>query len=181
MRQTGVTQRQGVVGELADGGDVRLTLGERERHALELGDLAAERLPLLGVGPRFIEGRLRGADTLQRDQRAAVVKTSHDFGEAFAFGADAMTGRHANVVEEHRAAPDDSTANIIEAAAAQAFCVCGNKERRDAVGTLFWCAGTREDQECIGAVGKRDRGFLAGEDIVAAAVAARAQSEVGGV
>src|SRR5258708_5803075 len=87
---------------------------------------------------RPITSRMRRADTLQADQRAAVVEALHHLREALALVAEAVAHRHAHVVEEDRAAADDGAADVVEVGARDAWgfavlALVRNEERADAL------------------------------------------------
>src|SRR5277367_2878196 len=90
MRQPGVTKRQRMIGELPAGGELRLALDQWKRHALELRDRSPKGFALAGIGPGLVDRSLRGADALQRDERAAVGEAAHDLGEPASLGAETV-------------------------------------------------------------------------------------------
>src|ERR1700676_2634428 len=121
MRLAGVTQPECVVAKLADGGDLRLAFGQRKAHALKATDWLTEGLALLGVAPRLVQRHLGGAATLQADQSAAVVEALHHLREALALVAQAVADANVHIIEEHRAAPRDGTAHVVELGANHAL------------------------------------------------------------
>ena len=76
-------------------------VGEHELGVLEIGDLLAELLPLLGVFDRFVEAALRTAQGTGADIEATAVEPHHRKAEAFAFVAHPIFDRHARILEDH--------------------------------------------------------------------------------
>ena len=155
-----IAEIQGIVAELAHHGELGFGFGQRESHALILGEGGAKCLPLLNIGPGFIDRGLRRGDTFQTDQRPAEIEPRHDGAEGPAFRRHQAFRWNNNIVEEDRSAPDGLGADIIEMGAADAFFGEIDKKGADPVGAGGAVFGTGEDDGGIRLIGGTHGGFL---------------------
>ena len=70
-------------------------VGQQVADRLVLPDRLAERLALLGVGERVVEGRLGDADRAGGDLHPAELQAGHELGEAAPLLAAEQRGRPA--------------------------------------------------------------------------------------
>jgi hypothetical protein len=83
-----------------------------------LADRLAERLPLLAVADRILEGRARDADRARRDVDAADLEPGQrDLEAAALLAADERVGGQAVVLERDLARLDAAIAELVEVAA----------------------------------------------------------------
>ena len=80
--------------------------------------------------------------------------------------AETVRGGNADVLEKQRSATDGPLAMAVKAGAREARHIRGHQERSHAVCSGFRRSRTTEDDDGIGLVGRRDRGFLAVDHIV---------------
>ena len=79
-----------------------------------VADRHTESVPLIGVGPGFVEGRAGHPNTVQANQGAAIIETGHDLAETLVLPAQKMSRRHPHIVEKQRATTDRAHADIVE-------------------------------------------------------------------
>src|SRR5260370_32594660 len=91
-----------------------------------------------------------------------------DLGEGAPLLAEAVIDRNGYVVEEHGSAPRHAAADVAKAAGVQAGNVCRNEKGRHAFRPVALGAGSGENDEGVGAVGKGGRGLFALDSVILA-------------
>lgn len=133
-------------------------LGDLEDVARVPRERLAECLTLLRICHRFVDRLLRGADAGQRDDRAIIVEGFHRLRKACGIRAELVISRHANAIEEERAAAAQLAASAVVHTARDT----GRIERHDE-GTDALRPGTshaREYDTVIRVPRHRDRGLF---------------------
>ena len=105
-----------MVGEVAARLDLRRHLGELVADRLEAPDRPAERLALLRVVERALEGRLHPADGAERHREPLPLEVGHDQVEALVLLAEQVLRGHAHVGERQLAGVGRVPAELLELA-----------------------------------------------------------------
>ena len=96
--------------------DLGLDVREGVRERLELADRAPERVALLGIGERLVDGRLRGADVAAADEHPLEVDAREHHLPPAVDGPDEVVLGHLDVAEEDLVGAEDVAGERVDLA-----------------------------------------------------------------
>src|SRR5256886_3933739 len=180
VRESLILEPQGVQAHQAARVDVRLGLRQRERDALIRRERLAEALAFRGRCPCLVERLACDRQTLQADERPAVVEALHHLHETAVLRTDQVRCGYPYTVQVQRSASRAPPAEVLELGCRDAGQVQRHEEGADPVGAAPRGAAARPHHRDA-RLSRETRGGLLAVENVAVAVPPRVHDEVSSI